>query len=111
MDNKTQFKALLFIQSYNVFKYPTRWVLMSLIRYQQIFNLEDTFVLNTISLKSLFDIEPSKLDRYLDYFKNGNWLSYSKQDNDKYNVTINYEKIIKRRNDVIFYSNLKKNKK
>lgn len=92
MDNKKFVTLILFILTYDVLKYDTRYVLMCLMEYQYMFKLEETFNVSPYCFYEKFDINRKKLAHILEYLNKAGWITCTEEEK-YYTVTINYEKI------------------
>lgn len=107
MDKKQFLRTYTFVHTYEKLRMGTRWVLMSLMEYQNIFGLEDTFTVYPATLKQIFDIDQEKFENIADYLKNYNWITFVNNENN-YTISINYDRIDERRNNIISYRSKKK---
>lgn len=100
IDYKNFTKLFYFIFCHNKLQKNTRYVLMGLMEYQNIFKLEENFELHPLSFERMFDVEPSQLEYVLSYLKYRRWVESEKTENG-YLITINYKNLEEYRNKIL----------
>lgn len=92
MDKKTFFKLFMWVFTNKNLLKDTRYVLMAIMEYQNMFKLEETFTLYSATMFTYFGLRSETLDYVINYLKNRGWLESKKEENN-YLITINYNKI------------------
>lgn len=92
MDKKTFFKLFMWVFTNKNLLKDTRYVLMAIMEYQNMFKLEETFTLYGATMFTYFGLRNETLDYVINYLTNRGWMESKKEENN-YLITINYNKI------------------
>lgn len=90
MDNTTYLRLFFFAFTNEYLLKDTRYTFMAILKYQNMFGLENPFNLYGQAFSKIFDIKESYLDKVLEYLDEKNWIDCKKFEK-YYEVKINIE--------------------
>lgn len=92
MNNTTYLRLLFFAFTNEFLIKDTRYVFMAILKYQNMFNLNNPFNVYNQAFCKIFDVNDTVLDNVLEYLSETKWIDCKKHEK-YYEISINIEYI------------------